>query len=309
MPVVELVLTTLVTQAVSHYAQQGFGWFDGRTQRLAEAAAAGDDAAREEVEHVFADKLAQARARSMAGPGDVGADGALSAEEIVADVVFGVPQREEGNLSRLLVKFGEILDGTFRGVHELPTSVAAVPGWFHSANCVAVLDARGRGTRWRAEANLNWSAARPSRPHFAFPEPPMRPAGRRDDRLGVPRVAVLECSGPAEVLEVAARVRPELQTFGAETREWTRRALAEAAGVDPGRVRYMLRLFEDRVELGAPGSDEQEPEVDIVEWMDRPKAGPAVAELANPAAVLGMKADLVRQVLGDIARVDAWLDV
>lgn len=317
--VVELIVTTLVTQAVGHYAQRGFVWFDSQTQALAERAASGDDDARREVSARLGDKLlvpsvADPEAR---GAGSVVHEGiTVPREQVVADVVFNPPPRNEGPaeewvLSPVMAKFVETLDGTFRAVHELPGSMAAMPGWFHCEHCVCVVDARARHGSWDPEARLVGGRSGRDEPCLELwdVDRGSRYTTTSTAAVGLPLVTVVACDGPDQVMAVLDRLRPALASIHHEGRHWSKLDVAEVAGVDPDRVRSVLEIHEDRVRLSGPAADLRGRDEDILAFRKRPKVGAVCVPLTSPAGVRSMKADLVRQVLATLDDRADWLDI
>lgn len=316
--VVELILTTLVTQAVGHYAEQGFGWFDARIRDTAERAATGDAGARQAVALQLSDRLRELpRTGDGTSPGTNGVP-TWTRESMVADILFDPPPRgpdrydyDAEPLSPRMAKFVSTLDGTFRAVHEFPRSVTAVPGWFHTELCVAVIDCRARDGAWHPEVPLHWPGAGVG-PYFMFEDVDGWPGdlvALRKPRTGVPRVTVIECADLDDRTLVLERLRPELTALDNEQRHWGKELLAEVTGADPSQVRAVLKLREDRVDLGPPATDVRGADEDVTAFMRRPKVGPLAVALDDPAGVRTMKADLVRQVLAEADRDAAWLDL
>ena len=313
--VVELVLTTLVTQAVNHYAGRGFVWFDQRVTEVAEKAAAGDAQARHEVAAQLAARLRELP-RSEAD--DVAVASPDTREGMVTEILFDPPPRAPGwdldlhaePLSPRMEKFMATLDGTFRAVHAFPHSITVAPGWFHTDLCVTVLDCRARNGTWHPEVPVRWPGGGAG-PYFVFEDVDGRPGSLTIASLalsGRPRVTVVECADLDEREEVLERLRPVVTDLHNEHQHWGKPLLAEVAGVDPTQVRALLRLHEDRVELGGPASDVREEGEDVQDYMDRPKWGPAVVELDSPVGMRDLKADLVRQLLVEADRDAEWLD-
>jgi len=311
--VVELVLSALVTQAVSHYSGRGFGWFDQQVADLAKRAADGDDDARRAVGVELADRL-----RELPRDDTGGTSAAGSRERMVAEILFDPPPREheaqglhaEAALSPRIAKFMTTLDGTFHAVHAFPRSVTAVPGWFHTELCVAVVDCRSRNGMWFPQVPLHWPLDH-SGPWFAFDDvdgPSGSPRILAKARTGVPRVTVIECDDLDERREILEFVRAQVTDLHQENQHWSKPLLAEVAGVDPTRVRAVLQLHEDRVLLGEPACDVRGEDEDLDSWRERPKVGPTVVALDDPAGVRTMKADLVRQVLAEADHDAEWLD-
>lgn len=316
--VVELVLTTLVTQAVSHYAGQGFGWFDRQVAETAERAARGDKDAKHDVAVHLAERL---QALPRTGPDELNGASvprAATREGMVADILFDPPPRDPGRydfgaepLSPRMEKFMATLDGTFRAVHAFPRSVTAVPGWFHTEYCVAVLDCRSRNGMWHPEAPVQWPPDG-SGPFFTFEDVDGRPGSLpmlAQAQTGAPRVSIIECEDLDERAAVLERVQVEVAALHNEHRHWGKPLLAEVAGVDPTWVRALLKLHEDRLELGGPAIDVREQDEDVDEYVERPKVGAAVVPLADPVGVRTMKADLVQQVLAEADRDAEWLAI
>jgi hypothetical protein len=318
--VVELILTTLVTQAVGHYAQKGFGWFDNKTRELAEQAATGDESARQLVAARLADQLRELPMAGLpTGPEsgkESGSTTSRSREQMVADIIFSPPPRDEGAteaLSPRMVQFAAILDGTFRAVHELDGSMAAVPGWFHGQHCVSILDARARRGSWNPEIELWESSGGGELPYFRFQDVD---GGRSvaasivtEARTGYPRVTVIDCAGPEQVGDVLGRLRPELASIHNEKKRWSKPVVAEVAGVAADQVRSLLGVYEDRVRLSGPATDVRGSDEDVVSFINRPKEGELTVQLTGPAGVRAMKADLVQQVLAGVDRQTEWDDI
>lgn len=280
--VVETILSLALTQTVNHYAPKALTWLDGKTMDLAKKAATGDERASENLAAVLRQQL---EAAPVAG--DDGSEGTLTPEKIVRNIIYGATDRDPKQLEQLsdvMRHFALTLDGTFRAVHELPGGMTATRGWFHTTDCVAVLNAR---------SNFLGSFD----PHLDLHEPPEERYFYTSDFEGHPAVTIVDCSGKDEVEEVRAILQSRLRTKDGRQADWSLNVVAMAAGVDRGRVRPMTRLFEDRIELGAPPPDAGEwPNYDLG-LNDLVNVEGIEVYLGDHEGMKALKDDIVHQIL------------
>lgn len=231
--VYELVLSGMVSQAVPRYGPKIFALIDDNVGALLRRGAAGDTQAAREADQLLISEIE----RSSDG-------GARLVEDLME-----LPDADADDApTPRLKKFGEILNGVFNMVSELEPAVAALPGWFHSSDCVIVVDARQikRGA---------WIAPQPSwrgnqltdagDPHYQF----FGTSGSIEQ--GMPRVWVIDCDGDDRD-SVVDRLRRQLTTTVVPAVEILYLKVAELAEVEESRVWRSAALYGDRVLLRRP---------------------------------------------------------
>lgn len=241
----EFILLALLTQAISHYGEKALTQVDNKVRNLL-IRASDDDTDEKERKKVIAEAGNLLAAWVLKNPGEFETLLDSLVEPADAEVAKDAPTDK-------LRTYGRILTGTFDIVHALPLPMAALPGWFHSVDCVAFIDARNSELgSWSSDVYTAWPGSgifERDDPNYWFP-----------DHTGRPRVQVISVADGTMRNEVLERLEEHLEdAYLQENRSmcyarageiW--RNLAGAADVDPSAVRLVERIYEGKVVLSPP---------------------------------------------------------
>jgi hypothetical protein len=278
--VLELVLSGFISAAAGHFGKRIAAVLDERVGRavaggssedrseafapLLERSSSGDTAAIVEVE-------SRVSAFLRAHPDDGAA--------LVAEVLEATGSSAANAPTPTLAGYQNFLDNTIDMVRRMPPPVVALPGWFHTTDCVTIIDAR-RGDQvgfqtavatprtWADASGLR--EAEPGDNYFYLPS--------FNDSVdgGYPRMWVIDCDGPDDRDGVLVLLNRRFTVIDAPSPRVLEMELPGVAEVEPDRIRMVHRLFERKVVLRPLGWRFKEaPDVRDIEayiaYMNRPR--------------------------------------
>jgi hypothetical protein len=230
----ELLATWLLSQAAGHYGGKVFDLVDDQLAKLLTKGLRDPKAAHE------ADALVAARLRKR-GQGEL----SQPVHGLVQQLLV-LPSRTSESAPNLPLKsYGRLINGTFKTVGALRPSVVALPSWFHTRECVVVIDCRDVSDNEDRQAPLaswqetggSWAWTKPE-PYYEF-------GVRR------PHVWIIDCREQRDRDAMLTQVRTLLEPPDTpEPRQPLERALADLSLDDPARVRLLEAVYELKVELG-----------------------------------------------------------